>query len=456
MIDPIQSNDRDTGKSPTTDAPQVEDLGIVSVNARGPRSRPLMGRVIFATAILAALLIGGVTLASLLSAQAKARRAAASLAQKPAPNAAQIGQKRIFSTDGEPPRSSPSSSSPELAGACKDGLSAQTLLNDQNRPILGANGAAMRVCHDGHVFVPAIIGAAPGAPVEVVGQSSPAKPIQTTATSHPYGGDVLLGVGSPVSLTNQNSASPLGEPAAWQALTAGLIGQNRNLGQASSDNPIQTPAPGSVASLLSGRTSQRVRATKLGDRNMILTQGRTIACGLSMRLISEVSGLASCVVSQDVYSDNGKVILIERGSEAIGEYRAEMAQGQRRLFIIWGRIKTPNGVLVGLNSPASDALGTTGLSGRVENHWWERVGAAFLLSSVKDAVAYKIAKDSSGSVAGTVAYQNTLSTGDQMAARVLDSTINIKPTLYINQGDRGSIYVAHDLDFGEVYELRAQ
>lgn len=45
-------------------------------------------------------------------------------------------------------------------------------------------------------------------------------------------------------------------------------------------------------------------------------------------------------------------------------------------------------------------------------------------------------------------------TGNRMAELILQSTINIKPTLYKNQGDRGTIFVARDLDFSTVYELQ--
>jgi type IV secretion system protein VirB10 len=40
-----------------------------------------------------------------------------------------------------------------------------------------------------------------------------------------------------------------------------------------------------------------------------------------------------------------------------------------------------------------------------------------------------------------------------MVNQILQQTIAIKPTLYKNQGDRASIYVARDLDFGGVYQL---
>jgi type IV secretion system protein VirB10 len=186
---------------------------------------------------------------------------------------------------------------------------------------------------------------------------------------------------------------------------------------------------------------------------MILPKGRSIECGLSVRLVNDLPGLASCILSSNVYSDNGKVLLLERGSEAVGEYSSSMAQGQKRLFVLWSRIKTPSGVVINLDSPGADGLGTSGLPGKVDNHWWERLGAAILLTIVQDAVAYKTAQVSNGSTAGLAVVQNNGQATNSIAETILASTINIKPTLYKNQGDRTTIYVARDLDFGSVYDL---
>jgi type IV secretion system protein VirB10 len=175
---------------------------------------------------------------------------------------------------------------------------------------------------------------------------------------------------------------------------------------------------------------------------------------LTVRVINEVAGMATCVLNSDVYSDNGRVVLLERGSEAVGEYAATMAQGQRRLFLLWTRVKTPTGVVINLNSPAADALGTSGLVGYVDNHWWDRLGAAFLLSLVQDGIGLATATQVGGGGAQSLGiYQHSATTGNRMAELILQSTINIKPTLYKNQGDRGTIFVARDLDFSTVYEL---
>ena len=198
----------------------------------------------------------------------------------------------------------------------------------------------------------------------------------------------------------------------------------------------------------------------LGDRNFMLPKGRAIDCSLSTRVVSEVSGMAECVVSSDVYSDNGRVLLLERGSEATGEYVATMAQGQRRLFLLWTRVKTPTGVVINLASPATDALGTAGLPGYIDNRWSDRIGAAVLLSLVQDAIGYATANavsaNGGGSGVGVYTFQNTRSAGERMINQILQQTISIKPTLYKNQGDRASIYVARDLDFSSVYQLTAR
>jgi len=212
----------------------------------------------------------------------------------------------------------------------------------------------------------------------------------------------------------------------------------------------------SLGSQLTPSATPKAQATMLGDRSLILPKGRTIDCSLTVRVVSGVPGLATCTLNSDVYSDNGRVVLLERGSEAVGEYAATMAHGQQRLFVLWNRVKTPTGVVVEVNAPTADELGAAGLPGYIDRHWFERLGAAFMLSIVQDAIGFATASQAGGSGAQQLGiYQNSSATGNRMAERILESTINIKPTLYKNQGDRAMIFVARDLDFSGVYALHA-
>ena len=73
-----------------------------------------------------------------------------------------------------------------------------------------------------------------------------------------------------------------------------------------------------------------------------------------------------------------------------------------------------------------------GLSGAVDRHFWERFGAALLVSVIDGAV--QAAVQSSNNGAGTVIYNPSGS--QSVMTEVLKGTINIAPTVTKQQGDR--------------------
>ena len=161
-----------------------------------------------------------------------------------------------------------------------------------------------------------------------------------------------------------------------------------------------------------------------------------------------------------MFSDDGHVLLVERGSHLDGEYRVvQIKPGLTRVPVLWTRVRTPTGVTVDLDSPATGSLGESGIGGYVDNRWTERLGGALLLSLVEDVV--KIAAASQGSSGNTgnnntLVLPNTTAQGSKLAEKVLEATINIPPLLYQNQGGVVGVYVARDIDFSSVYELRPQ
>jgi type IV secretion system protein VirB10 len=213
----------------------------------------------------------------------------------------------------------------------------------------------------------------------------------------------------------------------------------------------QSQGSSALGQALTPTVTPRVRAGFLGNRSLILAEGAKIDCAGDTAFDSTQAGVSTCTVTKNVYSDDGHVVLIERGSQINSEYRANLAPGQKRVFILSARIKTPEGVTVGIDSPAADALGRIGVSGYVNNHWGERIGAAMLLGMTQDAIGYLATRG--GNSNGSVVFENTQQQGNDMASRVLDSTINIPPTLTQNQGAEFTIIVARDLDFSPVYAL---
>jgi type IV secretion system protein VirB10 len=157
-------------------------------------------------------------------------------------------------------------------------------------------------------------------------------------------------------------------------------------------------------------------------------------------------GYVTCVVPKDVYSDNGSVVLMEKGTRVLGEYHSGMRQGQKRLFVLWDRAVTPSGVAINVASPASDSLGRAGFDGDIDTHFWARFGGALMLSIVDDGIA--------AAAGGNNRYPNVVQLPSDAAGIALQNSINIPPTLRKPQGAEVSIFVAQDLNFAGVYGLK--
>jgi len=221
-------------------------------------------------------------------------------------------------------------------------------------------------------------------------------------------------------------------------------------------NLTVAPAPALFDGELVRSATPRARAGTLGDRSLVLPKGTVFTCALKTQVISAASGLIGCQVQRNVYSDDGRVLLVERGSHVDGEYRiATVRPGTVRIPVLWTRIRTPLGVVVDIESPGVGPLGASGIDGYVDNRWPERIGAAMLLSVIDDAVKLAIEDRGDKGNGNTVVFPATTSDTGKLAEKVLDSTINIPPLIYQNQGGVVGIYVARDVDFSSVYELRA-
>jgi type IV secretion system protein VirB10 len=211
--------------------------------------------------------------------------------------------------------------------------------------------------------------------------------------------------------------------------------------------PDATP----LVALLRPSAMTAVRAERLPTTRLLLPKGAFIDCTLETAIDSTLPGMTTCVTATDSFGADGQVVLLERGTKLVGEVRGQVQQGAARLFVLWSEARTPTGVIVPLASPGTDELGRAGLSGSVERHFWQRFGAALLVSVVDGAVQAGVQASSRGG--GPLVYDPSGAQG--VMTEILKNTVNIAPTITKRQGDRIQVLVARDLDFRSVYELRA-
>jgi len=251
------------------------------------------------------------------------------------------------------------------------------------------------------------------------------------------------------SSSNSKTSQPLTAEEQARRIAASQGGQQGILGGFEPE-PSLEQADGLGAKLTPTRLSG-VKAGLLKNRDMFITTGTFLNCALETAISSDLAGMTSCRLTQDVYSTSGKVVLLERGSRITGQYQGGLKKGQARIFVLWNRVETPHGVIVNLDSPSAGPLGRSGNAGFIDTHFWKRFGGAMLLSLVDDLGAYVSGELTNG---GTSQFGTTVASSQSAASIALENSINIPPTLIKNQGDQIVVFVARDLDFRGVYELK--
>lgn len=221
-------------------------------------------------------------------------------------------------------------------------------------------------------------------------------------------------------------------------------------------------------------------ATKNNRIDALIAQGTFIRGILETAIQSDLPGMVRAITTENVWSFDGRRILIPSGSRLVGEYKSGMAQGQTRIFIVWTRLLRADGVSVQLASIGTDSLGRSGSSGIVDNHYLERYGSAVLLSlvggvsqfiagfgqsnqshqgrtiTVTDPVTGQtttttVQPDGMLGNARQIGAQQVSQTLTNLANEALKNSINIPPTIHINQGTPITVFVRRDLDFKLFY-----
>jgi type IV secretion system protein VirB10 len=264
-------------------------------------------------------------------------------------------------------------------------------------------------------------------------------------------------LGGPVSVSRTSSAQTPGtsmdDQSASAAPGAGVAAPVAGMDAGSVATPGLAASAGgetALAARLRPSVTPAVTAHILPTQRLLLPKGAFIDCTLETAINSSLPGMTTCITATDTFGADGQVVLLERGTKLTGETVGTVQRGAARVFVLWTEARTPAGVVIPLASPGTDELGRAGLAGRISRHFFERFGAAILVTLIDGAVQGAAASQRSG---GTVIYSPSAS--QDITTEVLKSTVDIPPTIEKQNGDRIQVLVARDLDFRSVYELKA-
>jgi type IV secretion system protein VirB10 len=221
------------------------------------------------------------------------------------------------------------------------------------------------------------------------------------------------------------------DASALPAAPAGLLAPGAPAGTGNSNDDF--------AARLGATGTGAAQATAMLDPKSTVTQGTLIPAILETAIDTDVPGYVRAIVSADVRSFDGSRVLVPRSSRLIGQYKSGLQAGQKRAYVIWTRLIRPDGVSVNIASPAVTFAGETGLSGKVDTHFFERFGSAMLLSVIGGLSAI-------GGNAGVV----IASGGQSAAAAAVGQSASIGPTIRVRQGEPIRVFTAKDLDFSKV------
>ena len=192
-----------------------------------------------------------------------------------------------------------------------------------------------------------------------------------------------------------------------------------------------------------------------------MPEGSLIPGILETAVNSDLPGQMRAIVSKDVWSFDGRRIIIPTGTRLIGEYQSSLVTGQTRIFVVWTRLIRSDGASIRLNSIGADSLGRAGMTGNIDKHFRERFGNAILLSIVGGGASYLTGYGSGSSVMGAtqsdadraaeIARNTIAETFSNMANQALSDGLKIPPTISVAQGERIFVYVRQDLDFSALY-----
>ena len=171
-----------------------------------------------------------------------------------------------------------------------------------------------------------------------------------------------------------------------------------------------------------------------GDLNFVLGRGKMLDAVIETAVNTDLGGEIRAVISRDVYSEQGKNILLPKGSRVFGNYATGTDGAYGRIAIEWTRVDLANGYTLNLSGTGMDSLGRKGAQGRIDNKFKEQFTNAVLRSAFNVTLARgldSLVPPVTSTAATAVATQTATNVKNIATAILLDNTTYPNETLKV-------------------------
>lgn len=180
----------------------------------------------------------------------------------------------------------------------------------------------------------------------------------------------------------------------------------------------------------------------------VVMAGTIIPASLLMGINSDLPGPLLAQVRENVYdSVTHTHILIPQGTKVIGTYDSQVVYGEKRVLVVWQRLRLPNEYSIQLEGMQGvDLAGYSGIAGKVDAHFWDLMKAV-LLSSVL-SVGSRVPFGNQEGFAPTLTQefaQDFASAANRAGQSLVNRELSRKPTIDVAPGRSFNIFAHRDM-----------
>jgi Type IV secretory pathway, VirB10 components len=173
-----------------------------------------------------------------------------------------------------------------------------------------------------------------------------------------------------------------------------------------------------------------------------LWNGSVIPGVLITGINTDLPGDIQARVTENIHDSlTGEKLLIPQGSILIASYNSSVSFAQSRVQIAWNTLIRPDGFQISLgNMNGIDAQGYSGTKGRVDEHIFQYVKAAGIISAftiLNGEFAASMAGTTNDSLKGILAANQGVV--NQMSEHIIERTLDVQPTLRVKSGTKINI-----------------